>query len=315
MKKYLIFLLLIGLTFALLLGCNVNEEQPNGDKQPDETNINKTVTLYFGDENNEKFVTEEREITFSKDEDEYTVLLEELIKGPENENYRNNINMDTKVYGTIKQDNDLVVNLSKEFAQFSGSIAEIIGVGSVVNSLTELDGIERVKILIEGEELIGPSGNPRGFMGPIENNKANGTETRKATLYFGNKDATKVKPEERMIIVNANISREDYLKMVLEELIKGPKNNDLNRTIPNEVRVLSVRIEKDIAYVDFSEEMHTMHWGGATGEGITISSIVSTVTELYDIDKVMMTVSGQPMSIEHAILDEPVSRNEDMIEK
>lgn len=68
-------------------------------------------------------------------------------------------------------------------------------------------------------------------------------------------------------------------------------------------------------YVDFSNEMHTKHWGGATGEAMTIASIVSTLTEFYDIDQVMMTVEGNPLAIEHMILEEPLSRNEEMIQK
>jgi len=84
-------------------------------------------------------------------------------------------------------------------------------------------------------------------------------------------------------------------------------------TIPKEVYLLSVEIKDEIAYIDFSEEMHTKHWHGGTGEALTIASIVNTLTELEYIQKVKMTVAGEPMSIEHAILDEPVGRKEEMI--
>ena len=66
--------------------------------------------------------------------------------------------------------------------------------------------------------------------------------------------------------------------------------------------------------MDFSEEMHTKHWGGATGEALTINSIVNTLTEFPYIQRVKMTVEGEPMNIEHAILEEPVERNEGMIQ-
>lgn len=309
MKKFLTFLLLFGLLGTLLIGCTTNDEQPV------EKSLTKEVTLFYGDEGNEDFVTETRIINYKESEDLYKIVLEELIKGPATEGYRNNINQETKVYETTIQDNDIIVNFSKEFNQFGGSIAEIIGVGAVVNTLTQFDDIKRVKILVEGEELIGPSGNPRGFMEPFKKENDVSSPNNEVILYFGNKDATKVAAEKRIINQDANISRNDFLKSVLEELIKGPTNVELSRTIPEEVQVLSVRVENKIAYVDFSEEMHTKHWHGAAGEWMTIASVVSTLTEFEDIEKVMMTVAGQPMFIEHIIVEEPIGRNEDMIEQ
>jgi len=78
--------------------------------------------------------------------------------------------------------------------------------------------------------------------------------------------------------------------------------------------VLSVKIEGDTANVDFSEEMHTRHWRGALGEAMTINSVANTLTEFDYVEQVMMTVTGNPMNIEHVILDVPVGRNEEMIE-
>lgn len=62
-----------------------------------------------------------------------------------------NIAQATNIYGTIRQNNDLIVNLSKEFNQFGGSVAETIAVGSIVNTMTQFEEISRVKILVEGE--------------------------------------------------------------------------------------------------------------------------------------------------------------------
>lgn len=47
----------------------------------------------------------------------------------------------------------------------------------------------------------------------------------------------------------------------------------------------------------------------------TINSLVNTITEFAGIDYVKMTVAGVPMNIEHAILEDPLPRNEDMIER
>lgn len=137
--------------------------------------------------------------------------------------------------------------------------------------------------------------------------------TKEVTLYFGDQNATYVAPEKRTISVSDNIKQKDYIKQVMDELIKGPETESLHPTIPQEVKVLSINIEKNIAHIDFSEEMHTKHWGGAAGEAMTINSIANTLTEFDYIDKVKITVEGEPLAIEHMILEEPIGRNEDMI--
>jgi len=81
------------------------------------------------------------------------------------------------------------------------------------------------------------------------------------------------------------------------------------------VKVRRIGIRENLVHVDFSEEMHTQHTGGAAGESMTINSIVNTLTEFVYIDWVQMTVEGEPMAIEHAYLDMPLERNEDMIKE
>lgn len=282
--------------------------------------ITETVKLYYGDAGNEKIVAEERSFSYQQWEDKYIVVLQELIKGPEKNQYRANISPETKVYGTIEQEGSLIVDLSKEFNRFAGSMAEVIGVGSVVNTLTQFEAIKKVKILVEGEELTGPGGKPRGFMETFPAEVKPQEEEAEVILYFSNHDATALVGETRTITfpaetsLLAETSRHELIKLVLDELIKGPRNKNLKPTIPPEVKVLSVKILGSTAHTDFSKEMHSRHWGGATGESMTINSIVNSLTEFSYIRRVQMTVEGEPMNIEHAILNEPVERNEDMIQ-
>jgi len=309
MNKRMILLFLV-LCLILMPGCTTRA--PEGGEDTEEVKT-ESVKLYYGDTNNEKMMTEVREISIAPGEDKYKIILEELIKGPEDKSLRANIPENTKVYGTIKQGSDLIVDLSQDFKQFGGSVAEIIAVGSIVNTLTQLDDIKRVKILVEGEELIGPSGEPRGFMTSFEEEPAQQTETTDVILYFSNKNADKVVGEVRKIAATPEEDREEFIKKVLEQLIAGPESGDLYPTIPKEVVVISVTIDNGTAVIDFSEEMHTKHWGGAAGESMTINSIVNTLTEFDFINKVKITVNQNPLAIEHTILEEPVERNEAMI--
>ena len=140
MQKRLILLIAI-LALIVFAGCPRQQPTPPGPPL-----ISENVQLFYGDEGNERIVSEERQVQYREGGDKYHVVLEELIKGPETEGYQANIQPDTKVYGTIQQNSDLLVNLSEEFQQFGGSVAEVVAVGSIVNTLTQFDEIDRVKI-------------------------------------------------------------------------------------------------------------------------------------------------------------------------
>lgn len=319
MKKRLAWLLVAVFCLGIIPGCSYFNKPPTSEPNPPVNNLTtETIKVFYGDENNEKMVSEERQITYAPGTDRYKLMLEELLKGPQTAGLRQNIAAEAKVYGTIKQNEDLIVDLNQDFNRFAGSMAEAIGIGSVVNTVTQFGDIKRVKILVEGQEYIGPSGEPQGFIEPFTYEapvQPAGEATRSVLLYFGNEDAATVSAETRQLKVPANISQADFIKKVLEELIKGPQRPGLYRSIPAEVKVKSVTLKDGIAYVDFSEEMHSKHWHGASGEATTINSVVNTLTEFDYVKLVKMTVEGQPMNIEHAILDEPLGRNENAIRK
>jgi germination protein M len=301
MKKLICFALVIFLIIGGLTGCR--REQVAAETA-------ETIQLFYGDANNEKMVAEEREIRYGKCDDKFAVALEELIQGPLDENLTANISPDTEVYGTILQPQEIIVNFSEEFARFDGSVAEIIGVGSVVNTLTQFEGIDRVKILVEGEELRHPGDEPYGFLETYPLDPAEITTAREVLLYFSNEQATAIVGETRQLNVPRGISDEDLTLRVVQELIEGPQRQDLGEVIPSEVTVRSVNIADGISHVDFSEEMHTEHWGGAAGEAMTINSLVYTLTEFEFIEKVKMTVVEGPLNIEHVILEEAVGRED-----
>jgi germination protein M len=300
MKKKAVFLLVAVFLLASVAGCR---------REPVEPMTTETIQLFYGDAQGEKLVTEEREIRYGKCDDRYKIALEELIKGPADASLTAPISRDTRVYGTILQRRDIIVNVSQEFAQFAGSIAEIIGVGTLVNTLTQFPDIDRVKILVEGEELITPGDFPYGFLEPYPLDPS-ATTAREVLLYFANADATALLTERRVIQVPFRATNPEIARRVVEELIEGPQTPALKRTIPPEVTVLSTAIAGGICHVDFSEEMHTRHSGGATGEAFTITSLVYSLTELPFVQKVRLTVEGGILTIEHIELENPVGRED-----
>lgn len=126
-------------------------------------------------------------------------------------------------------------------------------------------------------------------------------------LYFGNDNADGLVLEERNVVRRG----ESLESLVIKELIKGSQGNG-RRTIPAEARLLSVKVEDGIAYVDFSKEMQSKHWGGSAGEMMTIGSVVYTMTELPGVKKVQFLIEGKTDEAiwGHRTTSEPIGRGD-----
>jgi len=131
--------------------------EPSSQKQesPDASTLNKTtVTLYFSDSDAMYVVPERREIEFRDEKDIPEETFKALMEGPRTEGLHPVIPKGTKLYSIKVEDGLAVVDLSKEFVDNSpgGTASEAMTLGGIVNTLTELEGIEKVQFLIEGEK-------------------------------------------------------------------------------------------------------------------------------------------------------------------
>lgn len=307
MKLRIKSLVVLMAMLIILAGC-ASSKKPVEKPKP----ITIQAKLYYATEGNERLEYETRTIQYQKGQNKYRVVLQELLKGPVSLELVRNIPSQTRVLSTTQKGQDLIVNLSRDFRSFPGEMAEIMAVGSIVNTMIALDNnVNRVRLQVEGQDYIGPSGKPRGYMTWF----TNPPEARQYILYFSNEQADKVIPEKRTLIINPEASKEEIARTLLNELIKGPRETGHFKTIPREAQIKSVRIVNNTVYADFSQEMHTKHWHGAAGEAMTINSIVSTLTEIPGIQKVGISVEGKPLNIEHVILKEPIERNPSMIGK
>ena len=87
MVKRWSLLLATFLLATIVTGCAQKPE--NVTRRPEQAA--QTVKLYFANEDNERLITEDRQVVIGAEENKYTAVLRALIKGPENDNYRINI--------------------------------------------------------------------------------------------------------------------------------------------------------------------------------------------------------------------------------
>ena len=109
------------------------------------------------------------------------------------------------------------------------------------------------------------------------------------TLYF--KNGNILVPEARHMDVKELINDPYYI--IIKQLIDGPKNSNLEKTIPEGTTINSITKTDDNLIIDFSKEFIENHKGGEIEERLTIDSIVNTVTELTEINGVKILIEGE----------------------
>lgn len=111
------------------------------------------------------------------------------------------------------------------------------------------------------------------------------------TLYFLDSNNYELAPEARQIDAKELI--DNPYAILINLLIEGPKNEKLLKLIPENTILNNVRIENDILYIDFSEEFIREQNLGKEQEELILKSIVNTVTELTEINKVSFLIDGE----------------------
>ncbi|MGI6225780.1 MAG: GerMN domain-containing protein [Peptococcales bacterium] len=161
--KRLFMIILCCLLAIGLMGCSTNEGNNEvSEPTPDEINVEDisqpeetVVTLYFGNEDG--YLRKElRTVNWVPSAENGGQLVEELIKGTQDtDNTLNVIPEGTKLlnYQFDAEQGRATVDFSEHVLGAAGSMGEIFVVYSVVNTLTELPGVENVMFLVEGKEV------------------------------------------------------------------------------------------------------------------------------------------------------------------
>ncbi len=173
MKRIAMLLLAVILMFTLAAcGGNTNtpsESENNGNTENNNNNVVEetseeeetdeltTIKLYFvnqkyietGDESLDRIIEVEREVE-AEEKSVEEVIVEELKNKPEDESLTTLLER-IEVLGVETKDNIAYVDLSSENLA-GGSLEESLVLSQIVYSLTEVDEIESVQILVDGSE-------------------------------------------------------------------------------------------------------------------------------------------------------------------
>lgn len=139
-----------GMTIGLM---NQNTFLDNMGSEENATKI-ELLNLYFANETGDKLKNQPCIIEYNANVAVEKVVVEQLIAGSTEEGYYPSIPKDTKVMNITKKEDVCYVNLDTGFTAQGYDVLGTVTIYSIVNSLTDLPGINSVQIMVNGETNI-----------------------------------------------------------------------------------------------------------------------------------------------------------------
>ena len=175
-------------------------------------------------------------------------LLKDLQTQPEDATLRRTIPRKVKIQNIDLISYQITVDFSKEYYDMKPT-EEILTRAAIAKTLLQLS--QYVTFTVDGKPLVDASGANVGAMNLdsfVENPGEQINSSQKATLklYFSNKAGTRLVPETREVHYSSNISLE---KLVMEQLIEGPRKSGLLATIPSETKLITITVVDGVCYV------------------------------------------------------------------
>lgn len=274
---------LFGIIMALLLlaGCSpAEEEDPN------------KMSVYYVSSSETKIEAHDYSLQATESVAQVEELLDLLGTAPIKKEYKPPLTFGFQVLNYRLTDGKLLLNMDENYYNMTVS-QEVLVRAAIVRTLTQLPEVSFVAFRVNDEQLYDALGKMVGWMNAdqfIENegNEINTYEEVTLKLYFANETGDGLIVTNRTKEYNTNISLE---KLVVEELIKGPNAEGIYPTINSDTKVAGVMLKDNICYVNLDESFLNQIY--VVTPDVTIYSIVNSLIELPNVNKVQILVNGE----------------------
>lgn len=298
--------LLLGFLTVLLLmvGCDAKSEEEESGYQ-----------IWYMNQSETKLYCEYKELQAKNTEGLLKEMLELLREQPSDENQKPVLPELIQVGSYEIVHNQLYLDFSAEYLEMP-KLYEVLCRAAIVRTLCQLPEIEYVGFRVDGKPLSDLDGKAIGLMSEdqfIENagEEINAYKTADLTLYYANQTGDKLVTQRVAMEYNSNLSLE---RLIVEQLIAGPPFEGVYPTIPNATKVVSTAVREGICYVNLDEGF--LATGYNVTESIPIYSIVNSLIDNTDVQKVQISINGETnLTFRESIsFDTVFMKNKELIE-
>ena len=279
MKKKILCLLLVFVLLLSLTGCE-NETREKGE-----------YAIFYLNMDITKIMPEDYNSTGVTGEALAMELLEQLKSTPDSSKLRQTIPTNVAVKGIKSDGAYLTVDFSETYKNMSVT-EEVLIRAAIVRTLLQVPEYSIISFTINSEPLRTSDGILVGNMTTdtfVENPGAQINASTESTikLYFSSVDGTSLVEETRVITHSSSISME---KLIMEQLIDGPKLAKSKATIPSATKLINVSVMDGVCYVSVDNTFQNQDQ--EIKEEIVLYSIVNSLTELPGVTKVQLSING-----------------------
>lgn len=298
MKKTVVVLALCA---ALLLsGCSAEDKKTEG-----------AIQVYYISNSETKVEAHPHVMENESPEGQLDELIQCLSTNPEKLEYKAPLLAGIQLLDVSQEGERVLLNMDASYSELPMT-TEVLVRAAIVRTLTQLEGVSYVGITVDGNQLTDSLGNIVGWMNAdrfIDNNGSdiNTYEQVKVMLYFANEDGTNLIAAYREKYYSTNIPLERF---VVDELLAGPSGHveGLYPSVNPATKVINVMTKDGICYVNMDENFFTVVNNVSTD--VSIYSIVNSLVELNNINKVQILINGEPPA---ALQTNTFERNLDIV--
>ncbi len=262
-----------------------------GSVEDDNTN---RYPVYYISNSETKVEMHEHEMQSVTDEEQLQELIDCLSTAPDKLEYKAPLAMGFQLLAASVADGKVLLDVDSSYKKMPAT-TEVLVRAAIVRTLTQLPNINYVGITVEGAQLYDNIGEVVGWMGSDEfiNNdgsEINSYELTKVKLYFANGNGDKLIAAYREKYYSTNIPLERF---VVEELIAGPSEQleGIYPVVNPGTKVINVMTKDGICYVNLDASFLTVVNNVSTE--ISIYSIVNSLVELSNVNKVQILIDGE----------------------
>ena len=271
--------------------------------------------VYYLDETGQALTSEVYTAKVEDDPIKQAHELWEVMQSPDDgRKHTSTVRWDITIVDTRLSDEVLSVYFTDSYSQLAVE-DEVMFRASYVKTMTQIQGIKYVSFYVNEQPLQDAIGNPVGIMLASDFIDDIGSGSYRTgvdlSIYYGNADSDKLAPERITIGYGKEASVE---RVIIEQLIKGPGEENHIRTVPATLTLLSVKTKDGICYVDFDSVLTDEIL--PVSPAVTVYSIVNSLCELSNVNKVQISVKSSTNIIFGDTIDlsQPLERSLDIIE-
>jgi germination protein M len=269
--------------FMMLAGCGSKEQSGT------------PVDISYINKNETKLVKETHYLTSTDTKDQIVEVLTLLCSVPDNKELRATLTSGINIITYAYENGKVTLSLGDKYKDLAKP-TEVLTRAAIVRSLTGIEEVDGVTITVNGEPITDTSGNAIGIMTAdmfVDNagTQLEAVDTRiTLRLYFANESGDGLVAVNRELSHNADISNVSMEKLVVEQLIGGPVNGETYPTINPDTKLVNSTVKDGICYLTFDSSILTAVNNVTTD--VTIYSIVNSLVELSNINKVQFSIEG-----------------------